>query len=72
LLHLLCQSRQIKKRKKMIQPTNDQIFKAIERITGWHIVTFHNEASRYAFKDFVNQQWHTLDIDFVNDIAVWL
>jgi hypothetical protein len=56
----------------MIQPTNDQIFKAIERITGWHIVTFHNEASRYAFKDFVNQQWHTLDIDFVNDIAVWL
>ncbi len=54
------------------EPTNDQVFKAIERITGWHIVCFHQEAKNYAFKDFVNQKWHTLDVGFVNGIAVYL
>lgn len=56
----------------MTTPTNEQIFKAIERVTGWHIVCFHDGAKNYAFKDFINQEWHTLDRCFVNDIAVWL
>lgn len=59
----------------METPTNDQIFKAIERITGFHIVCFHDEAKNYAFKSFNEQlgsYWHTLDIGFVNGIAVWL
>lgn len=53
--------------------TNDQIFKAIESITGLTIVNFHTESGRYAFKSFnphFGKYWHTLDIQFVDSIAI--
>ena len=48
--------------------TFDKIFRAIERITGQHIVCFHDKANRYAFKTFQGE-WKTIDRDFVHDFA---
>lgn len=42
----------------------DKTFKAIERLISKHIVCFHTEANRYAFK--IKNKWHTLDMEFVD------
>lgn len=49
--------------------TSDKIFRAIERITGKHIICFHDEAKGYAFKVWSTGEWMTLDRDFVHDFA---
>lgn len=53
------------------QPTDDQIFKSIETLTGQHIVCFHEEANNYAYKIWSTGQWCTVNKDFLNGIAIF-
>ena len=47
----------------------DKIFKAVEILTGRHIVFIHGEGSNYAFKYFDTQKWDTAKYYFINDLA---
>lgn len=46
----------------------DKLFKAIEKISGQHIVCFHEEAKNYAFKTFQGE-WKIIDKNLVHDFA---